>query len=118
MWRRGYVSTAFGCPYQGAVQRRWCKGRRRAADMGCRRSRWATPSGSLCPRGRRPWSARLIARSRPSGWRCTCTTPAAGPSQRGGRLDWGATFDGSAAGPAAPFAPGAPGNLATQTLLE
>ena len=56
-----------------------------------------------------------------SGWRCICTTPSGRHSRtRGpGRRSASGSFDGSTGGlGGCPYAPGAPGNVATEALVR
>ena len=67
MWVRGYVSTCFGCPYEGAVDPGAGGGggaaaRRRSAAT---RSRSATPSAWPCPRRSTDVMGRLQRRAVP-----------------------------------------------------
>ena len=85
------------------------------------RSRSATPSASPGRSRCRPWSRRWPNASRSNGSRFTFTTPADGRSRTSpAGLEAGVrTFDSSAAGlGGCPFAPGAPGNVATEALVR
>ena len=122
MWRRGYVSTAFGCPYQGTVEPAVVAGvaaallrarlragvdrrhdRRRPARAGASRSSRAVPRSVPVE--------RLALHLHDTGGRAL-ENVAAG-LEAGVRV-----FDSSAGGlGGCPFAPGAPGNLATEALV-
>jgi isopropylmalate/homocitrate/citramalate synthase len=120
-WRRGYVSTAFGCPYQGAVDPDVVVSvTARLLDLGCDEVSIGDTIGVAVPEqvtavvGRLLDDApaeRLALHLHDTGSRAL-NNVAAG-------LDLGiATFDSSAGGlGGCPFAPGAPGNLATGDLL-
>ena len=122
-WTRGYVSTAFGCPYQGAVDEARGGGRRAAAA----RARRRRAEHRRHDRGRRArptsdaWSARSPPPgSVPTGWRCTSTTRAGRRSPTSPTaLELGIRcFDASTGGTGGcPYAPGAAGNLATEDLV-
>jgi hydroxymethylglutaryl-CoA lyase len=122
MWTRGYVSTAFGCPYQGEVPPAVVAGVAAAlAGLGCDE----ISIGDTIGVGRPEQVAEVV----------TAVTGSV-PVERlalhfhdtGGRalenvsagLEAGVrTFDSSAGGlGGCPFAPGAPGNLATEALVE
>jgi hypothetical protein len=65
--------------------------------------------------------AAVTGRGRSSGWRSICTTRAAGRSRTSppGSGAGVRIFDSSAAGlGGCPFAPGAPGNVATEALVR
>ena len=122
MWTRGYVSTAFGCPYQGEVDPA------AAADvavalheLGCDQISVGDTIGVAEPddvgRVLQPLLERLPAERLALHLHDT----------RGRAIDNAAaglqlgitTFDASASGlGGCPFAPGAPGNLATETLVS
>ena len=119
---RGYVSTCFGCPYEGRG-RPGARGRRRAAaaSSGLRRGldrrhdrrRGADAGG----RAVRPAAASGAARGR---WPRTSTTRAAprSPTCWPRSQEGVAVVDSSAGGlGGCPYAPGAAGNLATEDLL-
>jgi isopropylmalate/homocitrate/citramalate synthase len=121
MWTRGYVSTAFGCPYQGAVAPAVVAGVAAAlAGLGCEQ----VSIGDTIGVGRPEQVHEVVA-----------AVAASVPVERlalhlhdtGGRalenvaagLEAGVrVFDSSAGGlGGCPFAPGAPGNLATEALV-
>lgn len=122
MWVRGYVSVAFGCPYSGAVKpTAVAEVTARLFALGCSEVSIADTIGVAQPDD----VARLVRE-----------VSASLPLERiafhfhdtGGQailnvatgLDHGVTIFDSAAGGlgGCPFAPGAPGNLATERLLE
>lgn len=121
MWTRGYVSTAFGCPYQGEVPPAVVAGVAAAlSGLGCDE----ISIGDTIGVGRPEQVADVVS-----------AVTASVPVERlalhfhdtGGRalenvaagLEAGVrTFDSSAGGlGGCPFAPGAPGNLATEALV-
>ena len=119
---RGYLSTAFGCPFEGAVPpARVVELTARLLSMGVFEVAVSDTIGVATP-GQVvdvvDAAAARACRSRPS--RCTCTTRA---ERRWpmcfAALDAGVTtFDASAGGlGGCPFAPGAAGNLSTEDLL-
>ena len=122
MWVRGYVSTCFGCPYEGAVDpARVVEVARRLADARLPRGldRRHHRRGRAHPGdGRDGPAAGGGARGR--RWPSTSTTPAAPRSptcwprcRRASPI-----VDSSAGGlGGCPYAPGASGNLATEDLL-
>ncbi|MFM9108069.1 MAG: hydroxymethylglutaryl-CoA lyase, partial [Chloroflexota bacterium] len=121
-WIRGYVSVAFGCPYSGPVNPADAvEFAERLADLGCDELSLADTIGSATPamvqdvlhvaRGRIPLE-RTGLHLHDTGGRAIENVEAA--LAAGIRI-----FDGSAGGlGGCPFAPGAPGNLATETLLD
>ena len=122
MWTRGYVSTAFGCPYQGEVDPAAVADVAVALDeLGCDQISVGDTIGVAEPddvgRVLRPLLERLPAERLALHLHDT----------RGRAIDNAAaglqlgitTFDASASGlGGCPFAPGAPGNLATETLVS
>jgi isopropylmalate/homocitrate/citramalate synthase len=121
MWVRGYVSTAFGCPYEGRVEPQAVVAV--AAElhrMGCDELSIGDTIGVAEPAqvaALVPLVAGLIPLDRvalhlhDTGGRAL--ENAAAGLAAGVRV-----FDGSAAGlGGCPFAPGAPGNLATEALV-
>jgi hydroxymethylglutaryl-CoA lyase len=120
-WRRGYVSTAFGCPYQGPVDEEDVV---RVADaliaLGCKEVSIGDTIGIAEPDDvdrvvgallERIPAERLALHLHDTGGRALDNVEAG--------LELGiAVFDGSAGGAGGcPFAPGAPGNLATEELV-
>jgi isopropylmalate/homocitrate/citramalate synthase len=122
MWTRGYVSTAFGCPYQGAVEPAVVAGIAAAlSGLGCDEISLGDTIGAARPE-QVPAVVAAVAASVPverialhlhdTGGRAL-ENVAAG-LEAGVRV-----FDSSAGGlGGCPFAPGAPGNLATEALVE
>jgi hydroxymethylglutaryl-CoA lyase len=122
MWTRGYVSTAFGCPYQGEVDPVAVADVAVAlAELGCDQISVGDTIGVaepddvdrvLLPLLERLPAERLALHLHDTRGRAI-DNAAAG-------LQLGiATFDASASGlGGCPFAPGAPGNLATETLVS
>ena len=122
MWTRGYVSTAFGCPYQGPVEPAVVADVAAALRrLGCDQISIGDTIGVGRPDARaRGASPRCWRGSPADGSPCTCTTPAAGRSRtsRPASSAGVRVFDSSAGGlGGCPFAPGAPGNLATEALV-
>jgi isopropylmalate/homocitrate/citramalate synthase len=122
MWTRGYVSTAFGCPYQGDVDPAAVADVAAALDeLGCDQISVGDTIGVaepddvgrvLSPLLERVPAERLALHLHDTRGRAI-DNAAAG-------LQLGiTTFDASASGlGGCPFAPGAPGNLATETLVS
>ena len=119
-WRRGYVSTAFGCPYSGAVDPSAVVEVSAALlDLGCDEISVGDTIGVATPDDvhrvceavlERVPVERLALHLHDTRGRALDNVDAA--------LDHGvAVFDASAGGMGGcPFAPGAPGNLATESL--
>jgi hydroxymethylglutaryl-CoA lyase len=121
MWVRGYVSTAFGCPYQGAVDEDSVADVALAlAAMGCDEVSIGDTIGVAEPADvprvmgavldKLP-AERLALHLHDTRGRALANVEAG--------LDLGiTTFDASASGlGGCPFAPGAPGNLSTESLV-
>jgi hydroxymethylglutaryl-CoA lyase len=122
MWTRGYVSTAFGCPYQGEVDPAAVADVAVALDaLGCDQISVGDTIGVaepddvgrvLLPLLERVPAERLALHLHDTRGRAIDNAAA------GMRLGI-TTFDASASGlGGCPFAPGAPGNLATETLVS
>lgn len=120
-WIRGYVSVAFGCPYAGAVDAEAAVSvAERLHAIGCDELSLADTIGSATP-------DLVDAVLRLAAHRLPMERTGLHMHDTGGRaldniavaLDHGIRiFDSSAGGlGGCPFAPGAPGNLATETLL-
>ena len=122
MWTRGYVSTAFGCPYDGAVEPgavgRVASG---LAALGCAEvsvgdtigvARPEQVPGVVAAVAERVPLDRIALHLHDTGGRALDNVAAG--------LEAGVrTFDSSAAGlGGCPFAPGAPGNVATEALVR
>jgi len=122
MWTRGYVSTAFGCPYQGDVDPAAVADVAAALDeLGCDQISVGDTIGVaepddvgrvLSPLLERVPAERLALHLHDTRGRAIDNAEAG--------LHLGiTTFDASASGlGGCPFAPGAPGNLATETLVS
>ena len=122
MWTRGYVSTAFGCPYQGEVDPAAVADVAVALDeLGCHQISVGDTIGVaepddvgrvLAPLLERVPAERLALHLHDTRGRAIENAEAG--------LQLGiTTFDASASGlGGCPFAPGAPGNLATETLVS
>jgi len=120
-WRRGYVSTAFGCPYQGPVDEEdVARVADALLDLGCEEVSIGDTIGIAEPDDvvrvvgallERVPAERLALHLHDTGGRALENVEAG--------LELGiAVFDGSAGGAGGcPFAPGAPGNLATEELV-
>jgi hydroxymethylglutaryl-CoA lyase len=121
MWTRGYISTAFGCPYSGAVAPAVVAGVAAALrGLGCGQISIGDTIGVGRPE-QVPEVVEAVAESVPvselalhlhdTGGRALANVAAG--------LDAGVRiFDSSAGGlGGCPFAPGAPGNLATEALV-
>ena len=122
MWTRGYVSTAFGCPYQGEVDPTAVADVAVALhELGCDQISVGDTIGVaepddvgrvLLPLLERVPAERLALHLHDTRGRAIDNAAA------GLRLGI-TTFDASASGlGGCPFAPGAPGNLATETLVS
>jgi isopropylmalate/homocitrate/citramalate synthase len=122
MWTRGYVSTAFGCPYDGAVgPEAVAQVAAELAALGCAEISIGDTIGVGRPE-QVPTVVAAVAE------RVPLDRVALHLHDTGGRalenvaagLEAGVrTFDSSAAGlGGCPFAPGAPGNVATEALVR
>jgi isopropylmalate/homocitrate/citramalate synthase len=120
-WIRGYVSVAFDCPYSGKVQPEAALAvADRLFQLGCDEVSIADTIGTAVPndvaallalaKGRLPFDRTALHFHDTTGQAIDNVSVA---------LDEGITiFDASAGGlGGCPFAPGAPGNLATEQLL-
>ena len=119
-WRRGYVSTAFGCPYEGTVDgRRVVAITERLLELGCDEVSIGDTIGVAEPDDVRELCAALLDRvpAERLALHLHDTQGRALDNVEAG-LEMGvATYDASAGGTGGcPFAPGAPGNLATEML--
>jgi isopropylmalate/homocitrate/citramalate synthase len=122
MWTRGYVSTAFGCPYQGEVGEAAVVGvARQLLDLGVDEVSIGDTIGVAGPRDvRRVVEALLEGGIEPRqlamhfhDTRGTALANVSAALELGIR-----TFDASAGGTGGcPYAPGAAGNLATEDLV-
>jgi len=122
MWTRGYVSTAFGCPYDGAVEPgAVARVASELAALGCAEvsvgdtigvARPEQVPGVVATVAERVPLDRIALHLHDTGGRALDNVAAG--------LEAGVrTFDSSAAGlGGCPFAPGAPGNVATEALVR
>jgi hydroxymethylglutaryl-CoA lyase len=122
MWTRGYVSTAFGCPYDGAVEpSAVARVASELAALGCAEvsvgdtigvGRPEQVPGVVAAVAERVPLDRIALHLHDTGGRALDNVAAG--------LEAGVrTFDSSAAGlGGCPFAPGAPGNVATEALVR
>ena len=121
-WRRGYVSTAFGCPYTGAVDpTRAVEVAHRLLELGVDEVCYGDTIGVGVPPQVRDLTARSADRGIPlertayhfHDTRGTALANVAAAMSAGIR-----TFDASTGGTGGcPYAPGAAGNLATEDLV-
>jgi isopropylmalate/homocitrate/citramalate synthase len=122
MWTRGYVSTAFGCPYQGEVDPDAVADVAVALhELGCDQISVGDTIGVAEPddvgRVLQPLLERLPAER--LALHLHDTRGRAIDNAEAGLQLGITTFDASASGlGGCPFAPGAPGNLATETLVS
>jgi hydroxymethylglutaryl-CoA lyase len=120
MWVRGYVSTAFGCPYEGAVPPERVERVATALAQCCDQVSVGDTIGVALPDAVTEVVRRLAGSIEVErlalhlhDTRGRAIENAAAGLRLGVRC-----FDGSAAGlGGCPFAPGAPGNLATEALV-
>jgi hydroxymethylglutaryl-CoA lyase len=121
-WRRGYVSTAFGCPYEGDVAtERVVEVAVALVDLGCDEISIGDTIGVGHPDDVRRAIGALLERipAERLALHLHDTYGRALDNVDAG-LELGIrTFDASAGGTGGcPYAPGAPGNLATEALCE
>jgi isopropylmalate/homocitrate/citramalate synthase len=121
LWVRGYVSTCFGCPYEGAVDpARVVDVARRLMELGCQELSMGDTIGVAVPTQVTDVLGRLQAAVPPAALavhfhdtRGTALANVLAALQQGI-----AVVDSSAGGlGGCPYAPGASGNLATEDLL-
>jgi len=120
MWVRGYVSTAFGCPYEGAVDGEQVARVATTLAAVCDQVSIGDTIGVAAPDGITAVVARLLEEVDADRLALHLhDTRGRAIENAAAGLALGITcFDGSAAGlGGCPFAPGAPGNLATETLV-
>jgi isopropylmalate/homocitrate/citramalate synthase len=122
MWTRGYVSTAFGCPYQGAVEPAVVAGIAAAlSGLGCDEISLGDTIGVGRPE-QVPEVVGAVTASVPVeriALHLHDTGGRALENVAAGLAAGVRVFDSSAGGlGGCPFAPGAPGNLATEALVE
>ena len=122
MWTRGYVSTAFGCPYQGAVAPADVAGVAGALfDLGCDEVSIGDTIGAGRPEKVHGVVAAVTDRVPVErvALHLHDTGGLALDNAAAGLAAGVRTFDSSAGGlGGCPFAPGAPGNVATEALVE
>jgi hydroxymethylglutaryl-CoA lyase len=121
-WRRGYVSTAFGCPYSGAVDpARVVEVAQRLLELGVDEVCFGDTIGVGVPPQVRDLTARSVDGGIPlertayhfHDTRGTALANVAAAMSAGIRI-----FDASTGGTGGcPYAPGAAGNLATEDLV-
>jgi hydroxymethylglutaryl-CoA lyase len=118
---RGYVSTAFGCPYEGKVApERVVEIARRLLDLGCHQVSLGDTIGVGTPNQVRELSARLLGTMRPEqlALHLHDTRGTALANVLAGLEAGVTTFDAAIGGlGGCPYAPGASGNLATEDLV-
>jgi hydroxymethylglutaryl-CoA lyase len=120
MWVRGYVSTAFGCPYEGDVDGEQVARVATSLAAVCDQVSIGDTIGVAAPDGVTAVVARLLREVDADRLALHLhDTHGRAIENAAAGLALGITcFDGSAAGlGGCPFAPGAPGNLATETLV-
>jgi isopropylmalate/homocitrate/citramalate synthase len=119
-WRRGYVSTAFGCPYSGAVDpARVVEVSDALLGLGCDEISVGDTIGIAEPGDVRAVCDALLARLPVErvALHLHDTRGRALDNVRAGLERGISIYDSSAGGTGGcPFAPGAPGNLATESL--
>jgi isopropylmalate/homocitrate/citramalate synthase len=121
MWRRGYVSTAFGCPYQGAVDEAdVVRVASALLELGCDEVSIGDTIGVAVPQDIDRVVGALLAELPAERLALHLHDTRGRALENVARgLELGiATYDSSAGGAGGcPFAPGAPGNLATEHLI-
>lgn len=122
MWTRGYVSTAFGCPFSGAVEpQRVVDVALRLAELGTDEICIGDTIGVGVPSQVHELSGRLLDAGLPLdslAYHFHDTRGTALVNVVAGLEDGVATYDSSTGGTGGcPFAPGAAGNLATEDLV-
>ena len=122
MWTRGYVSTAFGCPYDGAVEpSAVARVASELAALGCAEVSVGDTIGVARPE-QVPGVVAAVAERVPLdriALHLHDTSGRALDNVAAGLEAGVRTFDSSAAGlGGCPFAPGAPGNVATEALVR
>jgi isopropylmalate/homocitrate/citramalate synthase len=122
-WLRGYVSVAFGCPFAGTVAPAAAvAGGERLFALGCDEVAFADTIGSAHPDDVSALLRAAQARDLPINRLALHFHDTGGRALVNVAAGLGAgvrIFDASAGGlGGCPFAPGAPGNLATESLLD
>jgi isopropylmalate/homocitrate/citramalate synthase len=121
-WRRGYVSTAFGCPYSGAVDPAYAvEVARRLLDLGVEEVCFGDTIGVGVPPQVRDLTARALDAGIPLdriAFHFHDTRGTALANVTAGLSAGVRCFDASTGGTGGcPYAPGAAGNLATEDLV-
>ncbi len=121
-WRRGYVSTAFGCPYSGAVEsRRVVEVAERLIELGVEEVCFGDTIGVGVPPQVRVLTARAVDAGIPLeriAYHFHDTRGTALANVTAAMSDGIRCFDSSTGGTGGcPYAPGAAGNLATEDLV-
>jgi hydroxymethylglutaryl-CoA lyase len=121
-WRRGYVSTAFGCPYSGAVEPgRVIDVALRLLELGVDEVCFGDTIGVGVPPQVRDLTARALDAGIPIeriAWHFHDTRGTALANVAAAMATGSRTFDASTGGTCGcPYAPGAAGNLATEDLV-
>ena len=118
---RGYVSTAFGCPYEGSVApERVVEIAKRLVELGCHQVSLGDTIGVGTPNQVRRLSEELLATLRPEqvALHLHDTRGTALANVVAGLAAGVTTFDAAIGGlGGCPYAPGASGNLATEDLV-
>jgi hydroxymethylglutaryl-CoA lyase len=122
LWMRGYVSVAFHCPYSGPVSPRAAVDvTARLVDLGCAEVSIADTIGTAEPNEVRSLLDIAVSELPPEKLALHFhDTRGRAVENIRAALDYGITvFDSSAGGlGGCPFAPGAPGNVATEDVLR
>jgi hydroxymethylglutaryl-CoA lyase len=121
-WRRGYISTAFGCPYSGAVEPgRVIDVALRLVELGVDEVCFGDTIGVGVPPQVRDLTARALDAGIPIeriAWHFHDTRGTALANVAAAMATGSRTFDASTGGTGGcPYAPGAAGNLATEDLV-
>ncbi len=120
-WRRGYVSAAFGCPYRARSTARVVRVAAALFDLGCeevcdRRHHRGRHPRPRAPGGRGAWPTEVPLDRIALHLHDTQGTALA--NVEAGLEQGVPVFDASTGGTGGcPYAPGAPGNLATEELV-
>lgn len=122
LWIRGYISVAFGCPYSGAVDERdIVRVSEALLRLGCTEICLADTIGSATPQLVRDIlsAMRSVVPFKQLSLHFHDTSGMAISNVEGGLEQGVRIFDSAAGGlGGCPFAPGAPGNLSTERLLQ
>jgi hydroxymethylglutaryl-CoA lyase len=122
VWVRGYISTAFGCPYEGEVSpKSVAHVARRLRDLGCREIALGDTIGVATPQGTRD-VIEAVGAVVDVDQIALHMHDTVGRAMINIEMAWslGVTrFDASTGGlGGCPYAPGAPGNVATSRVVE